>query len=215
MTEMNEIKTLFVDIGGVLLSDGWNRGSRVLAAREFDLDPVEMEARHHQAFEAYETDRIDLDRYMDLVVFHEKRPFTGARFRDFMFSQSTPLPETIDLVASLKAQFDLKVVAVSNEGRELNEYRIRTFQLGRFVDFFVSSCYVGLRKPDPKIFRLALDTAQASPRESAFLENTPMFVEVASDLGIHGILHTDCESSRDRLAGLGLGSEREAAYVHL
>jgi putative hydrolase of the HAD superfamily len=212
MNEANDIKTLFVDIGGVLLSDGWGRASRASAAVEFDLDLQELEARHHQAFEAYEMDRIDLDRYMDLVVFHQKRSFSPARFRDFMFAQSTPFPETIDLVRSLKAEFGLKVVAVSNEGRELNEHRIRIFRLDRFVDFFVSSCYVGLRKPDPDIFHLALDATRSSPRETAYLENTPMFVQVASDLGIRGILHSDCGSSRKSLALLGLGSEGNAAH---
>jgi len=204
MSEASSIKTLFVDIGGVLLTDGWGRGSRALAAAEFDLDLQELEDRHHQAFEVFETDRIDLDRYLDLVVFHEKRPFTAARFREFMFAQSNPLPGTIDLVRSLKAKHGLKIVAVSNEGRELNSYRIRRFKLDGFIDFFVSSCYVRMRKPDPRIFRLALDTAQAQPREVAYLENTPMFVGVAEDLGIHGILHADCESSRGMLSSLGL-----------
>ena len=204
MNETQPIKTLFVDIGGVLLTDGWGRGSRALAAVEFGLDLQEMEDRHHQAFEAYEVDEIDLDRYLGLVVFHEKRPFTAARFREFMFTQSDVLPGTIDLVRSLKSEYGLKVVAVSNEGRELNAYRIHRFKLDEFIDFFASSCYVRLRKPDPQIFRLALDAAQVRSREVAYLENTPMFVRIAEDLGIRGILHVDCESTRGILASLGL-----------
>jgi putative hydrolase of the HAD superfamily len=211
MTNASSIKTLFVDIGGVLLSDGWGHASRTRAAAEFDLDAQEMEERHHQAFEAFEVGKIDLERYLDLVVFHREREFVRANFREFMFAQSTPFPQTIDLVRSLKAEFGLKVVAVSNEGRELNEHRIRTFRLGGFVDFFVSSCYVRLRKPDPDIFRLALDTAQSPSRDVAYLENTPMFVQVASDLGIRGILHADCETSRGILASLGLGSGKECS----
>jgi putative hydrolase of the HAD superfamily len=207
------IKTLFVDIGGVLLSDGWGHKSRALAATEFGIAAEELEERHHQAFEAFEVGKIDLERYLDLVVFHEKRPFTAARFREFMFAQSDALPGTIDLVGSLKSEFGLKIVAVSNEGRELNEYRIRTFRLGQLVDFFVSSCYVRLRKPDPAIFRLALDAAQSSAREVVYLENTPMHLEVASDLGIRGVLHTDCESTRASLASFGLGSGEVAAKV--
>jgi putative hydrolase of the HAD superfamily len=80
------IDTLFVDIGGVLLSDGWGRASRTRSAREFGLDAQELEDRHHQAFEAYEVDKIDLDRYLELVVFHRDRPFTVAQFREFMFA---------------------------------------------------------------------------------------------------------------------------------
>ena len=207
MSAASPIKTLFVDIGGVLLSDGWGHVSRALAASEFGLDAKEMEARHHQAFEAYEMDRIDLDRYLDLVVFHEERGFTKGRFREFMFAQSSPFPETIGLVRSLKAEFGLKVVAVSNEGRELNAHRILTFHLDGFVDFFVSSCYVRLRKPDTQIFHLALDAAQSTPLEVAYLENTPMFVQIAEGLGIRSILHTDYKSTRAKLASFGLQND--------
>ncbi len=196
------IEALFVDIGGVLLSDGWGRASRTRAAQEFGLDAQELEDRHHQAFEAYEVDKIDLDRYLELVVFHRERPFTLASFRQFMFAESRSVPEMIRMVRDLKAEHGLKVVAVSNEGRELNAHRIAAFKLGEVVDFFVSSCYVGLRKPDPDIFRLALDASRTRPANVAYLENTPMFVEIANGLGIHGILHVDPESTRKSLASL-------------
>jgi len=202
------IDTLFVDIGGVLLSDGWGRASRARASLEFGLDAQELEDRHHQAFEAYEVDKIDLDRYLELVVFHSDRPFTAAQFRKFMFAESKPVPEMIRMVRDLKAEHGLKVVAVSNEGRELNAHRIATFELDTVVDFFVSSCYVGLRKPDPDIFRLALDASRAIPAKVAYLENTPMFVGIANGLGIHGILHLDPESTKKALASLGLRAEK-------
>jgi len=200
------IEVLFVDIGGVLLSDGWGRASRSGAAAVFGLDDQEMEDRHHQAFEAYEVGKIDLDRYLELVVFHRERPFTLSRFRQFMFAESKPIPEMLRMVRELKAEHGLKVVAVSNEGRELNAHRIATFKLDVVVDFFVSSCYVGLRKPDPDIFRLALDASWTRPENVAYIENTPMFVGIANGMGIHGILHEDLESTRKSLASLGLGS---------
>ena len=196
------IEALFVDIGGVLLSDGCGRASRTRAAHEFGLDAQELEDRHHQAFEAYEVDKIDLDRYLELVVFHRERPFTIASFRRFMFAESTPIPEMLRLVRDLKVEHGLKVVAVSNEGRELNDHRIAAFHLDEVVDFFVSSCYVGLRKPDPDIFRLALDASRTRPENVAYIENTPMFADIADGLGIHGILHVDPASTRKSLASL-------------
>jgi len=200
------IEALFVDIGGVLLSDGWGRASRTRAAQEFGLDAQDLEDRHHQAFEAYEVDKIDLDRYLELVVFHRDRPFTVAQFRQFMFAESEPIPEMIRMVRDLKAAHGLKVVAVSNEGRELNAHRISTFKLHEVVDFFVSSCYVGLRKPDPDIFRLALDASWTRPENVAYLENTPMFVGIANGLGIHGILHVDPGTTRKSLESIGLAA---------
>jgi putative hydrolase of the HAD superfamily len=138
------------------------------------------------------------------VVFHRKRSFPPEAFKDFMFAQSVALPGMLELARGLKAAHGLKVVVVSNEGRELNAYRIGAFSLEAFVDTFVSSCFVHLRKPDPEIFRLALDLAQASTTQVVYIENTPMFAEVATGLGIRSILHKNCATTRAELASLGL-----------
>jgi len=205
---------LFVDIGGVLLTNGWDRHARRRAARHFQLRFREIEDRHHTAFEAYEVGRLTLDEYLSLVVFHERRPFSRADYRRFMFAQSQPYPEMLALIARLKARHGLKIVIVSNEGRELNAYRIRTFELAAFVDVFISSCFVHVRKPDTRVFELAIDLAQAPARQVVYIENTPMFAEVGEKFGIRSILHTDYESTRARLAAFGLpdgeGARRDA-----
>jgi putative hydrolase of the HAD superfamily len=206
MKVKTEIKYLFVDIGGVLLTDGWSHESRKLAVKKFDLNPDEIENRHNQAFDTYELDKLNIEEYLNRVVFYEKRQFTHAQFRKFMFAQSKPYPKMIELVRRLKARYGLKIVVVSNEARELNAYRIRKFKLNEFVDFFVSSCYVHLRKPDEDIFRLALDTTQAPARQVVYIENTAMFVEIAEGLGIRSILHVDYESTCVKLASYGLES---------
>jgi len=204
MKVKTEIKYLFVDIGGVLLTDGWVHGSRKLAAQKFDLDPEEMEKRHYEAFDTYELGKLNIEEYLNRVVFYKKRSFTPAQFQKFMFAQSKPYPKMIELVRRLKSQYGLKIVVVSNEARELNAYRIRKFKLYEFVDSFISSCFVHLRKPDPDIYRFALDITQSPARQIVYIENTPMFVEIAEDLGIRGICHTDYESTFAKLTSLGL-----------
>ena len=154
------VTTLFLDIGGVLLNNGWDHHARRRAAQHFMLEWAEMEERHHLTFETYEEGKLTLEEYLDRVVFYEERPFTPAQFRRFMFAQSKPYPQMIELVRKLKGRYGLKIVAVSNEAQELNSHRIRKFKLDGFVDSFVSSCFVHLRKPDADIFRLALDIAQ-------------------------------------------------------
>ena len=203
MTRM-PITTLFLDIGGVLLTNGWDHHARKRAAKNFKLEWAQMEERHHLTFDTYEEGKLTLEEYLGRVVFNQKRSFTRAQFRKFMLAQSKPYPQMIDLVSKLKARYGLKIVVVSNEGRELNAYRIRKFKLDGFVDFFVSSCFVHLRKPDADIFRLALDIAQAPARQVVFIENTPMFVQVAEDLGIRSILHTDYCSTGAKLTAFGL-----------
>jgi putative hydrolase of the HAD superfamily len=201
------ITTLFVDIGGVLLTDGWSHESRKLAVKKFDLNQEEMERRHNQAFDTYELDKLTIEEYLNHVVFYEKRLFTPVQIKKFMFDQSKPYPKMIELIRRLKAQYGLKIVALSNEARELNSHRIRKFGLNEFIDFFISSCYVHLRKPDTDIFRLALDTTQASTKQVVYIENTSMFVRIAEGLGIRGICHTDYKSTCVKLASFGFEVE--------
>jgi putative hydrolase of the HAD superfamily len=196
--------TLFVDIGGVLLSDGWVHKYRALAASTFDLNFKEMEIRHYQNFNTYELGKLTIEEYLKRVVFYEGRRFSFNVFKKFMFSQSKSYPQMINLISKLKAKYGLKIVAVSNEARELNAYRIRTFKLDRVIDAFISSCYVHLRKPDEDIFRLALDIAQVPLKQIVYIENTFMFVQVAEHLGIRSIFHTDYKSTQAKLASLGL-----------
>jgi putative hydrolase of the HAD superfamily len=198
------ITALFLDVGGVLLNNGWDHQARRRAAKNFNLEWAEMEDRHRLTFEVHEEGKITLEEYLGRVVFYQKRPFTRAQFRRFMFAQSKPYPEMIELATQLKVLHGLKIAVVSNEAREVNAYRIRKFKLDKFVDAFISSCFVHVRKPDTEIFRQALDIVQAPVRQVVYIENTPMFVEVAEGFGIRSILHTDYRSTCAKLASFGL-----------
>lgn len=210
MKRTKQIKCLFLDIGGVMLTDGWDESARRRAAVKFDLDFSEMNHRHHIVFATYEEDKLTADEYLSQAVFFEERPFTQDQFREFMFAQSKADPDTIELIRTLKAKYGLKTVVVSNEARELNAYRIRKFKLDEFIDVFVSSCFVGMRKPDADIFRLALDIAQVPPDQIVYIENTAMFVDIAEEMGIRSILHADYESTRVKLEEFGLQKRRRA-----
>ena len=198
------ITCLFLDVGGVLLNNGWDHHARRRAAKHFKLDWAEMEHRHGLNFVIYETDKLTLQEYLGWVVFYQKRSFTRAEFWHFMCAQSKPYAEMLALMRQLKAKHALKVIVLSNEARELNAYRIHKFKLDGFVDAFVSSCLVGLHKPDPAIFRLALDIAVTPAEQISYVENTPMFVQIAERMGIRGLLHTDYKSTRAKLTALGL-----------
>lgn len=205
MKRSTPVTTLFIDIGGVLLTNGWDHTARERAAQHFKLNPEETAERHHLTFDTYEEGKLTLEEYLQRVVFYQKRNFTMADFRKFMFAQSKPFPEMIRFVCELKRKHGLKIAVVSNEGRELNAHRIRKFQLDRFVDFFISSCYVHFRKPDADIYRAALDISQVKSRHVLYIEDRQMFVQVARGLGIRSIQHKDVESTRQLLAAHGLG----------
>ena len=204
MREPSAITCLFLDVGGVLLTNGWDHLARRRAAKYFKLQWAEMEDRNRLTFETHEEGKLTFEEYLGRVIFYQKRPFTRAQFRSFMFAQSKPYPKMIDLVVQLKTRYGLKIAVVSNESREVNAYRIRKFKLAGFVDSFISSCFVHIRKPDADIFRLALDIAQVPARHVLYIENTPMFVQIAEGLGIRSILHTDYKSTCAKLASFGL-----------
>ncbi len=204
MSNRTRITTLFLDIGGVLLTNGWDHHSRQAAVQKFDLDYEELNERHHLTFDTYEEGKITLDEYLDRIVFYEERPFSRDEFRGFMYSRSQPLQDMFDFTRALISKHSLRTVAVSNEGKELNEYRIATFDLTSLISAFISSCYVHLRKPDVDMFHMALNIAHASPDQVVYLDDRPMFVEVASSLGINGIRHIDLTTTRSRLADFGL-----------
>ena len=198
------IRAFFTDVGGVMLTNGWGGAERKSAAEQFHLDLAEMEKRHHLTFDTYEIGKLSLDVYLDRIVFYEPRRFSREEFKAFVFAQSKPFPEMIDLIRQTKARNSLKLAVVSNEGRELTEYRIRQFGLAEFVDFFVSSCFVHFRKPDTDIFRMAIDLAQTPPEQTVYLDDRPLFVEVARTVGLHAIHHTSYEETRRAFAELAL-----------
>jgi putative hydrolase of the HAD superfamily len=195
--------TIFTDIGGVLLTNGWDRSARKKAIKHFNLDPIETEERHHLTFDTYESGKISLHEYLTRLIFYTKRNFSEAEFRKFMFDQSLPLPEMLGLIRSIKEKYGIKIAVVNNEGSELNKHRIDAFKLHEFVDFFISSCIVHFRKPDADIFKVALDIAHVDPEKVIYLEDRPMFVQVATTLGIRGIIHHDFNTTKKQLADFG------------
>lgn len=200
------ITALFLDIGGVLLTNGWDRQARRRAADKFELDYAEMDERHHLTFDTYEEGKLSLDQYLDRIVFYQERPFSRQAFRTFMYAQSKPFPEMIALIRDLKQRHGLRIAAVSNEGRELTAHRIQTFGLNAVLDFFIVSSFVHYRKPDADIYTIALDIAQVPPDQVVYIDDRPMFIDVAAGLGIQGIAHTDLASTREALKTFGLGA---------
>lgn len=207
MAGMEKITTLFLDVGGVLGTNGWDHNSRGLAARQFGLDYAEMDQRHKMTFNSYEEGKLTLDAYLDRVIFYRARPFSREEFRSFMFAQSKPDPEMLRLIADLKQRYSLKVIITSNEGRELVLHRIPLFGLDKLADFFVFSCFIHVRKPDASFYRMALDLVQVPPEQVVYLDDREMFVEVARSFGIHGIWQTSIDMTRAALNDVGLCSD--------
>jgi putative hydrolase of the HAD superfamily len=198
------ITTLFLDIGGLLLTNGWDRAMRRRAAEAFGLDFDEMNERHNLTFDTYERGLLSLEDYLRRVIFHCPQPFTTEQFRAFMFEQSQLLNGNLELFRRIADAHGLKVAALSNEGRELAAYRIETFHLAEFMDFFVVSSFVRFRKPDVDIFRLALDIAQVRPEQALYIDDRLMFAEVAQGLGIRSIHHESLDQTVAALAQAGL-----------
>jgi putative hydrolase of the HAD superfamily len=199
----HKYKILFSDIGGVLLSNGWGHESRMAAAEKFGIDYEEMDVLHDFIFNVFEMGKVTLDDYLDTVVFNYKRDFSKKEFKDFIFSSSVELPLTLPWFINWKRQHEnIKIISINNEARELNQFRINKFHLHDFFDAFVSSCEVGMRKPDPGIFLLALGIAQAKPEECLYFDDRIMLVEAARKVGIHAFHHESYERTRQIIESL-------------
>ncbi|KAA9356483.1 HAD family hydrolase [Larkinella humicola] len=195
--DLAPLKILFLDVGGVLLTNGWGHESRQRAADTFGFDYSEMDVLHDFMFNTYEIGRITLDEYLDTVVFSQPRDFTREDFKAFMFAQSLELPNMLQWLTEWKNENrGIRIISINNEGRELNEYRIKKFKLHRCFDAFISSCEVGMRKPDPGIFRLAMGVAQARPEQCVYFDDRLMLVEAARKLGINALHHQTFESTK-------------------
>ena len=198
--------TLFLDIGGIMLTNGWDRTSRKRAEEYFDLqsEHEDIAVRHEAFFDVYELGKLSLDDYLSRVFFFKNRPFTQEDVKTFIYQQSQPMPDMLNLLRHLKARYNLRTLAVSNEGREIAVYRIHKYNLGDFIDTFLVSSFVHLRKPDPEIYTIALDMAQVPVNEVVYLEDRILSIEAAERLGIASIHHTQFETTRDTLARMGL-----------
>lgn len=196
------VKVIFFDIGGVLLSNGWGHESRQKSAETFGFDYAEMENLHHFIFNVYEINSITLDEYLDRVVFNHARNFTKTDFKAFMFEQSVELPGMLQWLKEWKQNCGFHVLSINNEGKELNDLRIKKFGLHDCFDAFISSCEVGMRKPDPGIFSLAMGIAQASPGECVYFDDRPMLVQSAQKLGIRSFHHQSFASTKRILEDL-------------
>jgi len=199
---MAEITTLFWDVGGVLLTNGWDTASREEATDRFDLDWGGFQERHELVVTEFEKGAIGLDEYLECTVFHRERDFSREAFRDFMFEQSRAHDDVLELVDRLLDSGDHLMATLNNESRPLNLYRIEEFDLGdRFAAFF-SSGFLGVKKPEKAIYRTALDVTQRCPEECLFIDDRPLNLETAESLGIRTIHYEGLEALEASLARL-------------
>jgi putative hydrolase of the HAD superfamily len=206
---MAKVTTLLWDVGGVLLTNGWPRESRRLAARHFNLDWEELESRHEPIMADFETGKIGLEKYLDQAIFFRARPFSREDFKNFMLAQSKPYSETLALVMRLAESKKYLICALNNESLELNLYRIERFDLRRYFTAFFSSCFLGVRKPDEAIYRAALNISQKAPEECLFIDDRAPNVESAARIGIGAIHYQNPAQLRPELCRHGVELQSE------
>ena len=201
---MSAIRAIFWDVGGVLLTNAWDRTERAEALEHFQLDPEEFHARHEMVVSSFERGKITLDEYLDRTVFYRERPFTREMFRDYMFSMSKPFPEVLEFARALAESGKYLMGTLNNESRELNYYRIEKFGLRIVFRLFISSCFVGFRKPERDIYRLALEITQVPAEQCCFIDDRALNLECAAKLGMSTIQMQKLEQLRGDLAKLGV-----------
>lgn len=201
---MPKISAVFSDVGGVLLTNGWDHGQRRRLVEQFGLDGSDFEDRHQMLSAALDSGRLDLDQYLDRTIFYRPRAFAKDAVRDFMYSQSEALPGSLDLMARIAATHRFFLATLNNESRELNLHRIEKFSLRNYFSVFFSSCYLGVSKPHQEIYRLALDLSQHQADECVFIDDRPLNLESARRLGLHTIQFLHAAQLESDLRSLGV-----------
>lgn len=196
------IDTILTDIGGVILTNGWDREARKNAVDHFKLDFDEFEELHKEVVYDLECGLLTLDSYMKHVVFYQERSFSPHDFQEFIYSCSVPYRGMIDLLKDAKGSFNCKVAALSNEGKELGRYRIEKFGLKSFIDYFIVSGFVGFAKPDERIYKLAINLAQAQLSHIVYIDDRPHLIEVGKRMGLNTILHHNESETRASLEAI-------------
>jgi len=199
---MSEIHAIFWDVGGVLLTNAWDHTERAAALEHFRLEEKEFHGRHEMVVSSFERGKISLDEYLDRTVFYRSRSFTREEFRDYMFSLSRPMTDVLAFARNLAASGKYFMGTINNESRELNLHRIKKFGLRDIFRVFVSSCFVGLRKPESGIYHLALEITQINPEECCFIDDRALNLECAVKLGMRTIQMQTLEQLRADLGKL-------------
>jgi len=198
------IRALFWDVGGVLLTNAWDHTQRLQALTHFRLEEEEFRDRHEMVVSSFERGKITLDEYLDRTVFYRPRPFTREMFRDYMYSLSQPLPDMLPFAQSLTESGKYLMSTINNESSELNCYRLDKFGLRKIFRLFVSSCFVGLRKPESGIYQVALELTQIPAQECCFIDDRALNLECAAKLGMHTIEMDNLTQLRGDLEKLGV-----------
>lgn len=201
---MSDIRAIFWDVGGVLLTNAWDHKERAKALEHFHLDEKEFHSRHEMVVSSFERGKISLDEYLDRTVFYTARPFTREEFQDYMFALSRPMTDVLAFARALAGSSKYFMGTINNESRELNVYRIRKFGLREIFRVFVSSCFVGLRKPESGIYRLAIEITQVDPEQCCFIDDRALNLECAAKLGMHTIQMQTLDQLRKDLENLGV-----------
>lgn len=202
-----KITTLFWDNGGVILTNGWDRESRQKAVEKFHLDWADFEDRHELMLNAFEEGKATLDEYLRRTIFYRERPFSIDEFKQFMFDQSQPMPESLEFLGKLARTRRYAMASLNNESLEINEYRVQKFRLRDYFEVFLSSCYLGVRKPTPAIYKQALQITQREPSECAMIDDRSLNLEFAREQGIRTIQFQNVAQLRNDLAKMGVTLE--------
>jgi len=201
---LSRISSIFFDVGGVLLTNAWDHGERGQALARFRIDAAEFQRLHEKVVEGFERGEITLDQYLERTVFFRPRTFSPEEFKSCMFSLSQPLAGRLELARDLAKSDKYFMGTINNESRELNSYRIHTFGLRELFSVFVSSCYVGLRKPDESIYRCALEVTQHVPEECCFIDDREENLAPAAKVGMRVIQARSTEQIKTELEKVGV-----------
>ena len=201
------IRTIFWDIGGVVLTNGWDKGQRSRVLSRLGVNLEAYEEVHERANYYWERGLMTAKEFFAQTVL-QANPHLDLTFETLwpqVCAESKVLhAECLDMLSELKEQGSYRLATLNNESRELNEYRLDAFKLRSLFDYFICSGYVHEMKPLPGIFRSAIDVSGFAARTALFIDDKSENCAAAEALGMHVICFKTPRQLCTELAGYGI-----------
>jgi len=183
------IKVIFFDNGGVLCEEGYTSGIKRYE-QEFKIPDGEFYkiVHDHQGWKNYTLGLISQAEYFELCQQRSGgHHLDEKKFLDHIGQSIIPNFELIKYIKELSFNFDIGII--SNNPKEMFEQTILKIGLGEAIKYKIISCYTHFRKPDKRMFQMALDQAGVKAEESVYVDDRPDRIDGAKELGMQIIIY--------------------------
>lgn len=188
---MLAIEAVIFDFGGVLTSSPFEAFARFETERGLPIDIIRRtNAANHleNAWAKFERAEVDIDAFDKLFADESRALGAEVRGRDVLpLLQGDLRPEMVEALKRIKAQFKTGCITNNLPANAIGSLTGRTLYVAEVMALFdhvIESAKIGLRKPDPRIYRLMVETLKVDPKRCIYLDDLGVNLKPAREMGM-------------------------------